>query len=127
MAENAFLTGTPVFRWQVSPSQAFVPGMIAYERRLYGALHRLMATFAQEIEAWMKQNARWQDDSGLARASLWAEVRTLGNDIALAIGHGVWYGLYLETGFAGRYAIITPAMDEFGPRIWAAVLRLMGT
>lgn len=111
--------------WQRRPSDA-VPEMVdAYRNALHAALLALAQSYAPEIEAWMKENARWTDRTGNARQTLWAEAFDLVQVIVLAFGHGVDYGRFLEWAHAGRYAIVTPALDEFGPRIWADAVALV--
>lgn len=111
--------------WQNPPSTA-VPNMVrTYEQRLHRVLFLLALTYAPRIEAWMKQNAPWTDRTGNARQTLWAEAFDFADVVVLAFGHGVSYGVFLELANAGRYAVITPALDYFSPRIWQDAKRLL--
>jgi hypothetical protein len=72
---------------------------------------------AGEIEAWMKQNAPWQDDTGAARETLSAVVENRSRTgFSLRMSHGVEYGIYLERMQAGRFAILGPALAYWGSR-----------
>jgi hypothetical protein len=66
----------------------------------------------------MKENAPWTDRTSNARQTLWAEVFAMSDVVVLAFGHGMDYGTFLELANQGRFAIITPALDVFGPQIW---------
>lgn len=112
-------------RWDTPPSTA-VPEMVStYRARLHRALFALALSYAPRIETWMKENAPWMDRTGNARQTLWAEVFDLADVIVLSFGYGVSYGTFLELANQGRYAVITPALDYFGPRIWADARRLL--
>lgn len=85
----------------------------------------------------MKSNASWVDRTGNARQGLRSEVlpRTAAEVVGLIelnMFHSVTYGVYLE-GYLpdgtpmmrpSAYKIIEPALDHFGPRVWADVRSL---
>lgn len=69
-------------------------------------------------ENWMKTNAPWQDQTTNARNGLAARyMRGRGDEHAVVFFHQVPYGFFLEVRWEGRYAIIGPAVNEFGQRI----------
>lgn len=68
---------------------------------------------ADQIEGWMRQNAPWQDRTGMARQSLRCVVDVSPKEIVLKFSHGVEYGVYLEHKNAGKYAILRPAIEHF--------------
>ncbi len=73
---------------------------------------------APRLEAYAKQNAPWEDRTGLARASLWAKYTRLGrSQFKVELGHGsqVYYGYYLETMQSGRFSILKPTMIAMFP------------
>lgn len=70
-----------------------------------------------EALAWAKANAPWDDRTGAARAGLDVDVDSSRNDITLTLFHTVDYGEWLETRWSGRYAIIMPTLEKFGPEI----------
>lgn len=72
------------------------------------------------LETAAKEHAPWTDRTANARQGLQALVDELANDtVVLYLAHGVDYGIYLETKYAGRYAIIWPTISEHLPRIFA--------
>lgn len=66
---------------------------------------------------YAQSNAPWADRTGDARAELDVDVRREGDVIVWEMFHGVDYGLYLETRWNGRYAIIMPTLEMFAPQI----------
>ena len=122
--------------WQVTPDQAFTELVDAYENEIHDAIKQIADRYAPDIEAWMKSNAPWTDRTSNARQSLKAEVLEdfAFNLVTIFLSYGATigsselgeldYGIFLELSNGGRYAIISPALDEFGPKIWADVQRL---
>lgn len=123
--------------WQTPPQTAWPAGAEAYARAVRAGVHGVMMRWAPEIEAWMKSNASWVDRTGNARQGLRSEVlpRTAAEVVGLIelnMFHSVTYGVYLE-GYLpdgtpmmrpSAYKIIEPALDHFGPRVWADVRSL---
>lgn len=72
-------------------------------------LNRVTAYHAARAEAFARVNAVWTDRTGNARQGLAAEAdlsQTGSGRWAIVIYHQVNYGIWLETRFGGRYAII---------------------
>lgn len=78
---------------------------------------------APEIETWMKVNAPWTDRTGNARQRLFTRVVASPEEVMLVMAHGVEYGIYLETGNLGAYAIVGPAVRAFAPIVMADLRR----
>lgn len=72
---------------------------------------------AVDALAYAQENAPWEDRTGDARAGLDVDVRWEGHSLVWEMWHGVDYGLYLETRWNGRYAIIMPTLEQFAPKI----------
>ena len=114
------------FVWVVPPEQAFGDLTEAYTSTIRAGVLDVVERRAPEITDWMQQNAPWQDITGVARASLAAEVFQLSNDlIEIYMSHGAYYGIWLETRNAGRYAIIEPALDVWSRIVWNDILEMM--
>ena len=90
-------------------------GEEAIPQGILAGLHRA----AEAAEAFMKANAPWTDRTGQARAGLHAEVIASDNTFVLSMGHGqnVEYGIWLETRFNGRFAIVIPTQIIFSSRL----------
>lgn len=120
--------------WKVTPTQAFVPGVAEYVAAIRKGVRAIADRYAPEIEAHMKSTASWTDRSSNARQTLTAVVEEIALDmVSVIMAHGMEYGVYLEgftpegreTQQGGRYAIIAPTIDVFGPRIWADVQAML--
>lgn len=113
------------FEWQTSPSEALVLLYDSYAAWLYQAVVTLCEARAPEIEAWMKHNATWTDRTGLARKTLTARVIAGIGEVVVLLSHGMTYGFWLETRHAGKYAILSPAIDYWLPVIIRDLQALM--
>lgn len=128
------------FKWTAPPQQVWPPGAAAYVAAIRRGIHGVMQRWAPEIENYMKSQASWVDRTANARQTLYSNVEPptaaeVVDMIELIMAHGVYYGAYLE-GFDPRfnfsptrqgpkYAIVLPALDAFGPRIWADIVRML--
>lgn len=72
---------------------------------------------AQEALEFAKEQAPWQDRTGDAREGLDVDVDTPGDEIVLTMFHTVDYGEWLETIQNGRYSVIMPTLELYGPEI----------
>lgn len=87
-------------------------GLLEYERRVNSALMQLAEYLARIFEQEAKREAPWTDRTGNARQRLHAFTRAISQDVVeVWLSHGVEYGVYLETRFQGRYAIIWPTIE----------------
>ncbi len=93
-----------------------VPQMVAnmnsYQGRVLFAIQQVCNYFAVVLEQSAKQEAPWQDRTANARQSLHAWVEVSQDVVSLYLSHGVDYGVYLETKYAGRYAIIWDTIES---------------
>ena len=98
--------------------------------RVDGAVHAVMEYQGQKAASHMKTNARWTDRTGNARNGLGYKVTWEPKVLhAIHLFHRVSYGIFLETRWAGRYAIILPTIQQFGPdtmRLLDKLFRRMG-
>lgn len=70
-----------------------------------------------DIELWMKANAPWRDRTGNARRSLHAEISVSMEAYILSVLYNddIYYDILLEYAHGGKYAIIAPTIDYWGP------------
>lgn len=80
---------------------------------------------APEVENYMKINAPWTDQTGNARNGLAARAYRDRDSIGIVLYHQVDYGIYLETRFDGKFAIIGPTIDVMGPKVMRDFNRMM--
>jgi hypothetical protein len=71
--------------------------------------------FEARAETYMRNNARWNDQTGNARNGLKAQHNSTPMvEHRLVLYHSMPYGFWLEVRWSGRYAIIGPAMFHLG-------------
>ena len=85
---------------------------VLYGNKVIEAVRRVADYFAPILETAAKKGAIWVDRTSNARQTLRAWVDELANDtVMLYLSHGMWYGVFLEAKYAGRYAIIWPTLQ----------------
>lgn len=75
-------------------------------------------------EAHMKSTAPWTDRTGAARNGLGTQVLVSPNAVAIVLYHTVPYGIYLETRWGGKFAVIEPTILVMAPVFVKAIGRL---
>lgn len=114
------------FEWVIPPS-VMQEGIRKYgEKAIVGAkaVADKNAAAAQNV---MRQNARWTDRTGNARSGLFSVAEMAGSEtieIIFSHGHTIDYGIHLETGYSGKYAIIAPTLQQFVPLVRADLQNL---
>jgi hypothetical protein len=112
-----------------------IQAMRQYDRRVRQAIESVAQYWAAAFEAYAKRNAPWTDRTANARQSLhgytggnaptvsitgveYPDERKLSQDtVTIFLSHGVVYGQYLETNYAGKYSIIWPTIKRHLPRV----------
>lgn len=87
---------------------------------------RMVATaraVAPRIQSHMRTNAPWNDRTGNARNGLFTRVDTSTNQVDIVLYHSVPYGIYLETRWSGKYAIINPSIQYWAPKFFALLAK----
>lgn len=86
--------------------------MTRYKLRVRYAVLQVALYFQGVFENYAKEYAPWTDRTANARQSLHAFVEELADDaVRLYLAHGMDYGVYLETKYQGRYAILWPTIQ----------------
>lgn len=119
---------TSGFQWDVPPDLAFPQLVERYTRTIMLAGRRVANKRAQDATAWMQENAPWTDRTGAARSGLHVDVLESPGVLAeLVFSHGddVPYAVWLEIANGGRYAIIAPAIDYWGPKLMNDIQRIV--
>lgn len=84
--------------------------------KIDGYVHAVMDRQSGKALTYMKTNAPWTDRTGNARNGLGSDVGWIPKEEhKITLFHRMWYGVFLETRFAGRFAIILPTIQKFGP------------
>jgi hypothetical protein len=102
-----------------NPTFEFKPGSLG--RNLNNFDHNINALVAGVVDyrgtkavAWMKTNAPWKDQTGNARATLAAYGLHAATWHELHLHGGMPYQIWLEIRWAGRFAVIGPAVKYQG-------------
>mgnify|MGYP000863145163 FL=1 len=95
------------------------------EDRMRAALYGLGMQTAAQMEAYAKQNAPWQDQTGHARQGLFGEVLEEDGKLKIRIAHTEEYGVYLELSRKGRRPILEPTAQKFAPEFYDAAKELL--
>lgn len=77
-----------------------------------------------DMVQYMKTHAIWKDRTGNARAGLQGVVIWEDEEhFSIFLGHGadIYYGIWLEVRFGGRYAIVSQTVQYFAPQIGATL------
>lgn len=114
------------FKWVKTPETAFDELYNAYTNTLFTVGGRVVSSYANRMEIWAKQNAPWTDRTGMARAGLRAiPEQNPGIVGEIFLTHSVPYGIWLEISYGGRWAIISKAVDYWGPIVWRGIQGMM--
>ena len=93
------------------------PTLKALPRVIDGIIALTLNYYEPKMENHAKLNAPWEDQTSNARNGLAARSGKEGKTRFIVLFHQVPYGIYLETRWSGKYAIIMPTIEEFGPRV----------
>lgn len=89
-------------------------------------IHAVMEYQGGKAESHMKTSAPWRDRTGNARAGLSHTVMWHDKTHEIRLFHKMRYGIFLETRWAGRFAIILPTIQKFGPDTMRMLQGLFG-
>ena len=81
---------------------------------------------AATMQNYARQNRRWEDQSGHARAELhggsyWQTMDTM----MIYVAHGMSYGVYLELANEGHYSILEESVNVHRQEIFNNIKRIM--
>lgn len=103
-------------------SDTLSPNLEALPIKLEAEIATIVDYSATRAEAYARENAPWTDRTGNARSGLFtAPFHAFGSNHGYDISHSVPYGIYLETRWEGRYAIIEPTVQAMGPELMSMV------
>ena len=85
--------------------------------RLNRGISGIMLANAPKVQDYARANASWTDRTGNARQGLMGRYSKEGDSHVITLSHSVPYGIWLETRWAGKYAIINRTLQAEAPRI----------
>ncbi|MGY0372477.1 hypothetical protein [Clostridium sp. JNZ J1-5] len=80
-------------------------------------LNRYAEKSGLKLEAYAKQNAPWENDTGHARRTLKGGKEWEGDKVDIYISGNMEYSPYLEYKNDGKYAILKPTIDALSREI----------
>jgi hypothetical protein len=113
------------FKWVVAPQDVLPQMAEKYTQAIFASGRHVAYDRAEDMEQWAKLNAPWTDRTTDARTYLHATVEEVGPIGNIVLAHGVPYGIWLEVANGGRFAIIAPAIDHWGPIIMRDLQRMI--
>ncbi len=96
----------------------------AWAKRQRGAVVTLAKTWAGKLEGRAKRNAPWTDRTSNARNGLFGSTAIEGNQVFIRVAHSMEYGVFLELGYDGRFAILKPTINGAAAEIEGSYRRL---
>lgn len=113
------------FKWVVAPTDVFPQMADKYTKAIFQSGRNVAYEQAEAMEQYAKANAPWTDRTGDAREYLSATVEETGPIGTIVLSHGVPYGIWLEVANGGRFAIIAPTIDVFGPQVMRSLQNMI--
>lgn len=104
-------------RWQIPPS-VMARNIRTSVQRMTQRLHAEMQKAAKQMQDYARQNHPWTNRSGAAEAGLYA--RAAG--AVITYGHTVYYGVYLEFKYGGKWGVLQ-ATKAYGEGITSAAMK----
>lgn len=89
-------------------------GLDRLEDKADTAIRMYAETGGQKLVSSAKENRKWTDRTGRARASLNSSVAKISSGYRIYLAHGVNYGIYLELAHEKRFAIIPQTIEYVG-------------
>lgn len=115
------------FEWQSRPSVSIVGWLRKLFVDLDAALTDAANNRAEDIQTWMQENAVWEDRTGYAREHLLTDIERFQDGLNIWLFYQeVPYDVYLETMQAGKFSILGPAIDYWGPILMNDVRSILG-
>lgn len=106
------------FEWVIRPEDVWPNLAQSQADAIESDLVAMVDGMTDEVASWMRDNARWQDDTGQARAALYADIETVARrsvDLIMSHGPAISYSWWLETVRQGRLGILGDALDNWSP------------
>lgn len=127
----------------ITPPSKLIENIRQYGEKAKTAVYAIALYNGVEMQNDARQNAVWVDRTGNARSGLFFAVDGFGQKtiigevgpdakqlktdsvqisgnkdlLVIALGHTVWYGMWLELGNGGRYAVVMSTVQTHLPRL----------
>lgn len=101
----------------IMTSDTLTPGVKGLKDFVDKSVATTLRYYEPQVENSAKLNAPWTDQTTNARNGLIARSGKDSKEYWLVLAHSVPYGIWLEVRWSGKYAIIMPTLDEYGPKV----------
>lgn len=109
------------FSWREPPDGSRYEAYIA---RVKAAMMHRARLFAAEMRSHAQRFAPWTDRTAHARQRLNSRAQWEGNRLIIYLFHQMYYGIFLELRWGGRWSILMKTLERFEDRIMAAMRAL---
>ncbi|MCD3217484.1 hypothetical protein FDJ70_07590 [Clostridium botulinum] len=100
-------------------------GFTIFETRSKVALGVYADTAGKKLETYAKENAKWTDDTGLARKTIKGGKEWEGEKCNVYVAGNMEYSPFLELCNDKKYAILKPSVNKLSPEILRGLKNLM--
>jgi hypothetical protein len=105
---------------------SLTPGIQGLPSFVDKAVATTMRYHEPNVENYAKQNAPWTDRTTNARNGLSARSGKNGRSTHyIVLAHQVPYGIWLEVRWSGKYAIIMPTIEVYGPKVMETLEKIL--
>jgi len=114
-------------KW-INPIENLQKSIEQYGDKVMVAIFAIAQLVAVQAQNEMRLNAPWTDRTGNARNALFSMAEMAATDfvvIYFAHGSAIEYGIFLETGYGMKYAIIVPTMQRMLPQLERMLQQLL--
>lgn len=85
----------------------------AFKERKRAALVALCHRYSQDGAGYARENKPWKDRTGNAKNLLHGRVVQYDSSIRARISHGVYYGIFLEKKYSGKYGVLPKVLRRY--------------
>jgi hypothetical protein len=117
--------GSRSISWDTGSVTSLLANIERLGPRVEQAAFDIMDRQGDLATAYMKTNAPWTDRTSVARNGLGAKAFKQGKRLVLNLFGKARYQIWLEVKNNGRYAIITPTFEIWGPRVMRSMQGLI--
>ena len=111
---------SPQITWDQDPNSVLTA--LDFEaQRWRRAVESAAEIIAPRLESYAKQNARWTDRPGNARAGLSTAIAVSEELVEIYLYNSVSYAIFLEVARGGKYAIIYESIVALLPDVFATL------
>lgn len=109
----------------IMETNTLTPGIRAIPRYVDHVTSTTLKYHEPQMENYAKLNAPWTDQTTNARNGLIARSGRERRTHYVVLAHQVPYGIWLEVRWQGKYAIIMPTIEVFGPKIMSTLNKIL--